>query len=308
MAKVDHRLFSPARLSTLAKCGLGLGLVGVAALSVDAAAIDPQKSAMSRPVTVDLTTERSWVDGYSVRATITNTTSAAIDGWTLEFNLNHTIEKMSRATYTGTDPYVVKPASYSANIAVGATEKFSFVANGAVRKSDVGGCTFNGAECTLRVDGVPVDEASPATSPDGSVTVKPIIKNLAPDSPTIQDLAPKPRTIRDPDPKPPAITDTAPGSPSAVDVPSAESPAAGAPASLRPKSSGPASEMLGKFNKSTDLLLLFHDNKPDPDDIHSQAAIGTMLRDPRFNGVKYHAVQGTIGTQSGTQLDSSSLF
>ncbi|MGL5867213.1 MAG: hypothetical protein ACRCYX_15320, partial [Dermatophilaceae bacterium] len=45
-----------------------------------------------------------------------------------------------------------------------------------------------------------------------------------------------------------------------------------------------------------------------PDDIHSQAAIGTMLRDPRFNGVKYHAVQGTIGTQSGTQLDSSSLF
>ncbi|MGL5865771.1 MAG: hypothetical protein ACRCYX_07840 [Dermatophilaceae bacterium] len=69
-----------------------------------------------------------------------------------------------------------------------------------------------------------------------------------------------------------------------------------------------ASTMLGNFDTSSDLLLLFHDNKPDPDDIHSQAAIGTMLRDPRFSGVNYHAVQGTIGKQSGTQLDSSSLF
>jgi hypothetical protein len=64
----------------------------------------------------------------------------------------------------------------------------------------------------------------------------------------------------------------------------------------------------GQFNKSRDLLLVFHDNKPDSDDIHSQAAIGTMLRDRRFRGVRYHAVQGTVGHQGGTQLDSTSLF
>ncbi len=66
--------------------------------------------------------------------------------------------------------------------------------------------------------------------------------------------------------------------------------------------------ILGKFNTTKDLLLAHFDQKPDLDDVHAVAALATMLRDSRFNNVKYHAVAGTIGTQGGRYIDAPQLF
>ena len=62
------------------------------------------------------------------------------------------------------------------------------------------------------------------------------------------------------------------------------------------------------FNVDKDLLLAQFDSKPDPDDIHAQAALGSMMQHPDLKGVKTYAVSGAIGEQGGLFLDSRKLF
>lgn len=62
------------------------------------------------------------------------------------------------------------------------------------------------------------------------------------------------------------------------------------------------------FNKKTDLLLAQFDSKPDPDDIHAQAALGCMLLHKDLKKVNYYAVSGAVGIQNGKYIDSSDLF
>ncbi len=62
------------------------------------------------------------------------------------------------------------------------------------------------------------------------------------------------------------------------------------------------------FNKSKDILIACFDIKPDPDDIHAAAALGSMLVHPDLNGVNYFAVAGAYGNQNGSYLESNSLF
>ncbi|MDX2415960.1 MAG: hypothetical protein QNK19_00665, partial [Xanthomonadales bacterium] len=66
--------------------------------------------------------------------------------------------------------------------------------------------------------------------------------------------------------------------------------------------------MIGRFDKSRDLFLPQFDSKTDVDDIHSVAAVGTMLSDPRFSEVRFHAVAGAYGTQSGEYVPATKLF
>ncbi|AUP77597.1 Ig-like domain-containing protein [Flavivirga eckloniae] len=62
------------------------------------------------------------------------------------------------------------------------------------------------------------------------------------------------------------------------------------------------------FNKNTDILIAQFDSKPDPDDIHAQAALGCMLAHPDLAGVEYYAVAGAVGIQNGQFIDSDNLF
>ena len=72
--------------------------------------------------------------------------------------------------------------------------------------------------------------------------------------------------------------------------------------------SGTPSTMLGLFDKSKDLFLPQFDSKTDVDDIHSVAAVGTLLADPRFADVNYHAVAGAYGIQEGEYVPATGLF
>jgi hypothetical protein len=53
------------------------------------------------------------------------------------------------------------------------------------------------------------------------------------------------------------------------------------------------------FNKSTDLLLANYDLMPDMDDVHSIAALGSMLKHEDYQDVNYWAVAGAYGNQTG---------
>lgn len=66
--------------------------------------------------------------------------------------------------------------------------------------------------------------------------------------------------------------------------------------------------LIGKFNIEKDLYLAQFDSKTDTDDIHSVAGVKTMLSDPRFSKVKYHAVAGAYGIQAGLYVPPNELF
>ncbi len=62
------------------------------------------------------------------------------------------------------------------------------------------------------------------------------------------------------------------------------------------------------FNLKNDFLLLHYDCKTDVDDLHSVAAIASLIRIPKFANLNYHAVAGTYGIQEGEYVPANSLF
>lgn len=64
----------------------------------------------------------------------------------------------------------------------------------------------------------------------------------------------------------------------------------------------------GSFNLEKDLLLVQFDCKTDVDDLHTVAALATLLADPGFSNINYHAVAGTYGIQEGLYVPPNALF
>jgi len=64
----------------------------------------------------------------------------------------------------------------------------------------------------------------------------------------------------------------------------------------------------GRFNLEKDLLLVQFDCKTDVDDLHTVAALATLLSNSNFSKIKYHAVAGTYGTQKGLYVPPNDLF
>ncbi|MDC6388561.1 hypothetical protein PP182_07695 [Maribacter sp. PR1] len=63
-----------------------------------------------------------------------------------------------------------------------------------------------------------------------------------------------------------------------------------------------------RFNLGKDLLLMHFDCKTDVDDLHAAAGLLTLMSQPKFSEVKYHAVAGTYGIQEGLYVPPNSLF
>ena len=64
----------------------------------------------------------------------------------------------------------------------------------------------------------------------------------------------------------------------------------------------------GRFNIEKDLLLVQFDCKTDVDDLHTVAALATLLSDTNFSEIHYHAVAGTYGIQEGLYVPPNDLF
>lgn len=63
-----------------------------------------------------------------------------------------------------------------------------------------------------------------------------------------------------------------------------------------------------RFNVEKDLLLAQFDCKTDVDDLHTVAALATLLSHPSFSKLDYHAIAGTYGIQGGLYVPPNSLF
>ena len=70
----------------------------------------------------------------------------------------------------------------------------------------------------------------------------------------------------------------------------------------------PEPDLLGGFDRDKDLYLAHFDVKTDVDDVHSVAGVATMLADPRFSKVRYHAVAGAYGIQEGLYVPAEEVF
>jgi hypothetical protein len=62
------------------------------------------------------------------------------------------------------------------------------------------------------------------------------------------------------------------------------------------------------FNKQKDLLLAQFDCKTDVDDLNTVAALATLLSDPEYIKIRYHAVAGAYGIQEGLYVPPNDLF
>jgi len=73
-----------------------------------------------------------------------------------------------------------------------------------------------------------------------------------------------------------------------------------------------AQTVANNFDKNRDIFIAQFDSIPDPDDIMSQAAVGSLLAHSDFAGVNYLGVSGAYGEQIATRpngfIDSTPLF
>lgn len=67
-------------------------------------------------------------------------------------------------------------------------------------------------------------------------------------------------------------------------------------------------EMIGLFDPSSDVFVAHFDSKPDVDDLHTIAAVGSLLKQDAFACVDAVAVAGAYGTQGGDYIHSPKLF
>ncbi len=68
-------------------------------------------------------------------------------------------------------------------------------------------------------------------------------------------------------------------------------------------------ESKGKsFNIKKDLLLVQFDCKTDVDDLHTVAALKTLVSNAKFSTLNYHPITGTYGIQKGLYVPPNPLF
>lgn len=68
------------------------------------------------------------------------------------------------------------------------------------------------------------------------------------------------------------------------------------------------SAQIRNFNIEKDLLLVQFDCKTDVDDLHTAAALATLMASENFSKINYHAVAGTYGIQKGLYVPPNNLF
>ncbi|MEM7459378.1 MAG: polysaccharide deacetylase family protein [Pseudomonadota bacterium] len=69
-----------------------------------------------------------------------------------------------------------------------------------------------------------------------------------------------------------------------------------------------AAAPIGEFNPQTDVFVGHFDSKPDVDDLHTIAAVGSLLNQPEFACVRAIGVAGAYGTQGGDFIESPKLM
>lgn len=69
-----------------------------------------------------------------------------------------------------------------------------------------------------------------------------------------------------------------------------------------------SAEPIGQFNPLTDVFIGHFDSKPDVDDLHTIAAVGSLLKQDALTCVNAIGVAGAYGTQGGEFIPSPELM
>ncbi|MER7751588.1 glycoside hydrolase family 18 chitinase [Kitasatospora sp. NPDC097643] len=140
-----------------------LPLLAAATLLVPmlAAALPAGAASAAGSATAALTKGSDWGTGYEGSYTITNGSSAALNGWTLEFDLpaNNTVASLWNATYTTAASHVtVKNPSWASAIQPGGSYAFGFNIAYSGAYQPLLNCKLNGKPC----DGGGNDQTPPS--------------------------------------------------------------------------------------------------------------------------------------------------
>jgi len=164
----------------------------------------------SGSTTVTYTTTSDWGSGFNGELKVKNTGSAAITGWSMEFDFDKTISGMWNAkvsSHQGTH-YVVVPESYSAAIAAGSEISVGF-------SGSPGNVTAGPSNIKVTVQG----GGTPTPSPTPSVTPTPSPSPSVSPTPTpTPTVSPSPTPSASPTPSPTSSpgTSAVPGWPSYI--------------------------------------------------------------------------------------------
>ncbi|MET9589570.1 cellulose binding domain-containing protein [Streptomyces sp. NPDC006516] len=160
-------------------------------------------TAQAAAVGAAYTRTSGWTGGYTGQYVVSNDTATVQSGWTLEFDLpaGTKIDSLWNGEHTVSGNHVtVKPASWNADIAPGASVTVGFVTASTGSAADPEGCLINDAACSA--------EGGTTPEPSGRPTGTPTPTEAATEAPT---EAPEPTETATADPEPTAEPSRTPG-------------------------------------------------------------------------------------------------
>ncbi|WP_033825542.1 cellulose binding domain-containing protein, partial [Kitasatospora sp. MBT63] len=132
--------------------GTLIGASAVAAAIVAGGVVALASTASAASVGAVYSRTSTWDSGYTGQYVINNPGTAAIDGWTLSFDLPEgaTVSSLWNAGFTVAGRHVtVKPEDWSKRIEPGRTVDVGFVVQGSgAAQAEPGNCLINNVSCT----------------------------------------------------------------------------------------------------------------------------------------------------------------
>ncbi|WP_035848819.1 glycoside hydrolase family 18 protein [Kitasatospora azatica] len=202
--------------------GTVIGASAVAAAVVAGGVAVLASSASAASVGAVYSRTSTWDSGYTGQYLISNGNSAAINDWTLSFDLpaGAKIDSLWNATFTTSGQRVtVKPASWDKTIAAGQSVDVGFVVQAAgAAQGEPANCLINNASCKAGDGPTPVPSGRPTGTPTAAPTAIPT--SAAPSAPATSARPSASPTSAKPTPTPSAsATATATPTPAPVPVP-----------------------------------------------------------------------------------------
>ncbi|WP_030271905.1 cellulose binding domain-containing protein [Streptomyces sp. NRRL B-24484] len=159
--------------------GAVVGASAIATVIVAGGVVALASSASAASLGAVYSRTSTWDSGYTGQYVVSNSTSAAIDGWTLSFDLptGAKISSLWNASYTASGQHItVKPESWNKRIESGRTVDIGFVVQGAGgAQGEPGHCLINEVSCSTGPAPTPSGRPTTATpkptpSPTGSTS------------------------------------------------------------------------------------------------------------------------------------------
>ncbi|GAA2798234.1 cellulose binding domain-containing protein [Kitasatospora paracochleata] len=177
--------------------GVVIGASAVAAAVVAGGVVALATSASAASLGAVYSRTSNWESGYTGQYLVSNSTSSAIDDWTLSFDLpaGAQISSLWNAGFTASGQHVtVKPQAWNKRIEAGKSVDIGFVVQGAGgAQAEPGNCLINNVSCAAGTGPTPVPSGRPTTpAPSPSATTASPKPSPTSASPTATKTTPAP--------------------------------------------------------------------------------------------------------------------